>query len=65
MIAQDMFQLNDIDGSASAVSEVVPPGLEELVREAAQSCPEQAIVIEEAQNGSAILTTEAAKEATT
>ncbi|KXW65645.1 ferredoxin [Mycolicibacterium phlei DSM 43072] len=46
MIAPDSFQLDDVDGHASAVNEVVPPDQEELVREAAQSCPEQAIVIE-------------------
>jgi ferredoxin len=51
MIAPDMFQLSDVDGSSSAVSEVVPPDQEELVREAARSCPEQAIAIE-LQNGS-------------
>jgi len=45
MIAPDSFQLSDIDGSSSAVTEVVPPDQEDLVREAAQSCPEQAIMI--------------------
>ena len=47
MIAPEMFALSDIDGSSSAVTEVVPTDQEELVREAAQSCPEQAILIEE------------------
>ncbi len=47
MIAPDMFQLNDIDGSSSPVTEEVPADQIELVREAAQSCPEQAILIEE------------------
>ena len=47
MIAPDMFQLSDIDGSSSAVTEVVPAGQEAAVREAAQSCPEQAILIDE------------------
>jgi ferredoxin len=47
MIAPDMFQLSDIDGSSSAVTEVVPSDRIELVREAAHSCPEQAILIEE------------------
>jgi ferredoxin len=47
MIAPEMFALSDIDGSSSAVTEVVPADQEELVREAAQSCPEQAILIEE------------------
>jgi ferredoxin len=51
MIAPDMFELSDVDGSSSAVSEVVPPDQEELVREAALSCPEQAIGID-FQNGS-------------
>ncbi len=48
MIAPDSFELNDVDGTSSPVSEVVPRDQEELVREAAQSCPEQAISIEEA-----------------
>ena len=47
MIAPDSFELNDIDGSSSPVSEVVPADQEDAVREAAQSCPEQAISIEE------------------
>jgi ferredoxin len=45
MIAPDSFQLSDIDGSASAVSESVAADQHDQVREAAQSCPEQAIVI--------------------
>lgn len=53
MIAPDMFALSDVDGSSSAASETVPPDQEELVREAAHSCPEQAILIEESQNGTA------------
>jgi ferredoxin len=47
MIAPDSFELNDIDGTSSPVSEVVAPGQEDLVREAMHSCPEQAIRIEE------------------
>ncbi len=47
MIAPDMFELNDIDGSSSAVTELVPPDQIDAVREAAQSCPEQAILIDE------------------
>ncbi|KRE34773.1 ferredoxin [Mycobacterium sp. Soil538] len=47
MIAPDSFALSDIDGTASPVSEVVPSDQEAAVREAAQSCPEQAITIEE------------------
>ncbi|EUA07490.1 4Fe-4S single cluster domain protein [Mycobacterium kansasii 732] len=45
MIAPDSFQLSDIDGTSSAVNEVVPADQQDRVREAAQSCPEQAIVI--------------------
>jgi ferredoxin len=52
MIAPDMFELSDVDGSSSALSEVVPANQEEPVREAARSCPEQAILIEETHDGS-------------
>ena len=54
MIAPEMFVLSEVDGSSSAVCEVVPPDQEDLVREAAHSCPEQAIRIEESQNDLAI-----------
>jgi ferredoxin len=47
MIAPDSFELSDIDGTASPVNEVVPAELQDAVREAVQSCPEQAISIEE------------------
>jgi ferredoxin len=47
MHAPTVFQLSEIDGHASAVDENVPPELEQDVREAAWSCPEQAIVVEE------------------
>ena len=47
MIAPDSFVLSDIDGTSSPVSEDVPADQEDVVREAAQSCPEQAISIEE------------------
>ncbi len=47
MIAPDSFVLSDIDGTSSAVNEVVPPDQQDAVREAAHSCPEQAILIEE------------------
>jgi len=47
MIAPDSFVLNDIDGTSSPVSEVVPVDQQDAVREAAHSCPEQAILIEE------------------
>ncbi len=46
MIAPDSFVLDDVDGHASPVFEVVPADQEDVVREAAHSCPEQAIVIE-------------------
>jgi ferredoxin len=45
MIAPDSFELSDLDGSASAVNELVPVDQLEQVREAAQSCPEQAIIL--------------------
>jgi ferredoxin len=45
MIAPDSFQLDDIEGHSSAVSEEVPPDQEDIVREAAHSCPEQAIFV--------------------
>jgi ferredoxin len=45
MIAPESFELDDIEGHSSAVSEDVPPEHEDAVREAAQSCPEQAILI--------------------
>lgn len=47
MIAPDSFELSDIDGSSSPVNEVVPADQQDAVREAAHSCPEQAISIEE------------------
>jgi len=47
MIAPDSFELSDIDGTASAVNEVVPADQQDAVREAVHSCPEQAISIEE------------------
>lgn len=47
MIAPDMFELSDIDGSSSPVTEEVPADQIELVREAAHSCPEQAILVDE------------------
>jgi ferredoxin len=46
MIAPDSFELDDVDGHASPVNEVVPDDQQDQVREAAHSCPEQAIVIE-------------------
>ena len=46
MIAPDAFELDDIDGHSSAVFDEVPADQEEKVREAAQSCPECAILID-------------------
>jgi ferredoxin len=46
MIAPDSFELDDVDGHASAVNDIVPADQEEAVREAVLSCPEQAIIIE-------------------
>lgn len=46
MIAPDSFELDDVDGHASPVSDVVPADQEAAVAEAAHSCPEQAIAIE-------------------
>ncbi|GAB2960698.1 ferredoxin [Streptomyces pseudoechinosporeus] len=45
MIAPKAFQLDEIDGHSSAVSEEVPIDQEEDVREAVHSCPERAISI--------------------
>lgn len=45
MIAPKAFQLDDIDGHSSPISEGVPADQEEQVREAVQSCPERAISI--------------------
>jgi ferredoxin len=54
MIAPESFVLDDIEGHASAVSEDVPAEHEDAVREAAQSCPEQAILIHgDRQHGAA------------
>lgn len=45
MRAPQLFELDDFDGHSTAVSEDVPLGAEEDAREAASSCPEQAIEI--------------------
>jgi len=45
MIAPKVFQLDDIDGHSSAISEEVPADQEAQVAEAVRSCPEQAISI--------------------
>lgn len=45
MIAPQVFELDDVDGHSSPTSEHVPADQEEKVREAVDSCPEQAISI--------------------
>jgi ferredoxin len=45
MIAPKMFELDDIDGHSSPVTEEVPADQEANVAEAVRSCPEQAISI--------------------
>ncbi|MEE2030681.1 ferredoxin [Rhodococcus chondri] len=45
MAAPDVFELSEIDGHSTAVNEDVPADQEDRVREAAKSCPEQAITI--------------------
>ncbi|MGE2691333.1 ferredoxin [Mycolicibacterium pulveris] len=45
MIAPDSFELSEVDGTSSAVSEEVAADHQEAVMEAARSCPEQAITI--------------------
>jgi ferredoxin len=47
MIAPESFELDDVDGTASPVSEVVPAEHEDAVREAVHSCPEQAISVDD------------------
>jgi ferredoxin len=45
MIAPDMFELDEVDGHSTPVSENVPAEQEDKVSEAVRSCPEQAIAI--------------------
>lgn len=45
MAAPDAFVLSDFDGHATARFEEVPEELAQAVRDAAATCPEQAIVI--------------------
>jgi ferredoxin len=45
MRAPEAFVLSDFDGHSSARFERVPVEMEEAVRDAAASCPEQAIVV--------------------
>jgi ferredoxin len=43
MIAPEMFELDEVDGHSSPLSEEVPADQEARVAEAVRSCPEQAI----------------------
>jgi len=45
MIAPKVFQLDDVDGHSSAISEDVAVDQEVQAREAAHSCPERAITV--------------------
>ncbi|MCX4831288.1 ferredoxin [Streptomyces sp. NBC_01016] len=47
MIAPKVFQLDEIDGHSSPMSEDVPAGETEAAAEAMRSCPERAITITE------------------
>jgi ferredoxin len=49
MNAPKVFELDEIDGHSSAVSEDVPADQEAAVLEAVRSCPEQAISVWEAE----------------
>jgi ferredoxin len=43
MVAPDLFELSEVDGHSSVVSEDVPAGQEGKASEAVRSCPERAI----------------------
>jgi ferredoxin len=46
MIAPDVFELDEVDGHSTAIIDGdIPADLQEKVREAVRSCPEQAISI--------------------
>jgi ferredoxin len=45
MLAPESFELSDLDGHASAITDDVPEQRRADVLEASQSCPEQAIVV--------------------
>ena len=47
MAVPEVFQLRENDGHAWVLFDRVPPHLEHKVRDAAQTCPENAIVVEE------------------
>lgn len=46
LAAPEIFLLDDVEGHAYVASEEVPAGREEVVRRAAATCPEGAIVLE-------------------
>ena len=45
MAAPQAFELSEFDGHSTALFEDVPTELEPAVRDAAATCPEQAIII--------------------
>ncbi|NUU24848.1 MAG: ferredoxin [Streptomycetaceae bacterium] len=45
MIAPKIFQLSEVDGHSSVITEDVPADQEEQVLEAVNSCPERAISV--------------------
>jgi len=45
MAAPELFTLSEFDGHSTAIADDVPPELESAARDAAATCPEQAIVI--------------------
>ena len=45
MIAPESFELDDVDGHAHPIHDEVPEEHQAAVREAVQSCPEQAITV--------------------
>ncbi len=47
MIAPKVFELSEIDGHSSPISDEVPADQQDNVREAVRSCPERAISISE------------------
>ena len=48
MTAPELFRLRDDDGHAYVEDESVPPGLRDKAIAAQATCPEQAIIIEDA-----------------
>jgi ferredoxin len=53
--APQLLRLRDEDGHAEAIVDEVPPELHELARAAADSCPEQAIVLSEETGGADVV----------